>query len=615
MGGNLGAKHAQLAPPLVSTWQRRQLGSKANRNTPKQWQTDLLFHDRKKYWDEEYVRSLEDQIALLTSLSLNSSDQPSVSVDPHLMPFLDLPAPLSSSPALMLPLDTEFDTSRFSSALCEFASLDWNVKYSSNKSTPGFQFTGSVGRFSIPFRKTLPTFEEVPASSLSETATGRPEPLTIATALDADLKSHLKDVFLNHINSYYRFVNPQWLMFTDVFPENDTVLQFMYSAIFAVASHISSRTGPTITECLLDHAEKMAMECCREHLCLPVTQTLLILAWYKHTILATAHGYMYHYMSIGLSTHLGVLDQRFTMAAEVNIQDMSPTITTLWALFVTDRVATPTLGFKSSIPWDITKIPRYISTVTVDETDVTDLTFEAHCRLLELQQQHLDAIYAFDFQTRPPAERLSAFCHASSALTLFRSQIDPRLLITRTSTPHTAQLVFWIYYHCAILNLHRPFISPRSAPLLPGHDPASSFTACSAAADAITKLASQLPVNEHTGAIKVPPYIVYCVMRAATVQGINMLGPDARARAKAASQYRACRMSLCGMAKTWPVPGLEILEFLQEVMRKWDLHAIMGELIWGKCGIWAISRTLTDVMKVREMAQLRSTLLQDSVRG
>ena len=246
-----------------------------------------LGKHRRKYWDKDYVQSLEEQVALLTSRLCHT-------------PTSEQPSPPSSTVLATTQPSGGFNTStdRLSRALTEFASLTWAPHSWSSSQLP--LFSGPAGRFSIPFRKELPTFEDVADSPNAPCSpfSGSPTP-TACPSLDLGLKRHLKEVFLNQINIHYNFVDPSWLLFSDVFPDNDIALQFLYGAIFAVSSHISPKTDESTTVSLLAFAEKRAMECCQEHLCLPVVQALLILAWYKQTIQASAHGYMYHCMSSG----------------------------------------------------------------------------------------------------------------------------------------------------------------------------------------------------------------------------------------------------------------------------------------------------------------------------
>jgi hypothetical protein len=143
----------------------------------------------------------------------------------------------------------------------------------------------------MPFRQAVPTFENTDNLNFSIPSSVDIRPADIAMGLD--LKMHLKELFLTHINVYYNFVDSNWLLFSDNFPENDTVLQLLYSAIFAAASHLSPQTNEGTTAALLKYAEKLVAGCCNDHLCLPVVKALLILAWYKHSTMRWAQGYMY----------------------------------------------------------------------------------------------------------------------------------------------------------------------------------------------------------------------------------------------------------------------------------------------------------------------------------
>ena len=236
------------------------------------------------------MRSLEGQVTALTStLDELGPTATAVSHDNEINHWS-----LTRLPGTTTAPRESLNTTTFSRALSDFASLNWLLLGSSGDRPP--LFTGPTGRFSIYKRKILPTFEDAQSQALTVQPPSRSHiPVTEADiSLDMDTKSHLRELFLRTVNVYYKFVDPEWLIFSHMFPHNDLALQFLYSTIFAVTSHISPRVDEITAVALMMFAEKLAMECCQDHLCLPVVQALLILAWYKQTVLDSARGYMYH---------------------------------------------------------------------------------------------------------------------------------------------------------------------------------------------------------------------------------------------------------------------------------------------------------------------------------
>ncbi|PTB68638.1 hypothetical protein BBK36DRAFT_1134509, partial [Trichoderma citrinoviride] len=360
---------------------------------------------RQKYWDRDYVQALEDQVRLLSASLQQQQQQQQQSKDPPSASAsaspTSQPSPGASSseaaskqqqpPPVQLPYGP-----RMLSALHDFGSVKW----ADITGRDGLPILAGPGRFSFFSTTLLPTFEDDGSSPSSSSSRRRRRPSPASKAInvpstetflldiasDLRLKQHLKAHFLAHINPYYKFVDPVWLNFSDLFPHNDTALQLLYSALFAAAAYSSPVAAREVAEAFMAYAESLVQHCYLEHLCLPVLQALIIIAWYKHMQLDAAKGHLYHYMAIGLSNHLEIRD---TPQHERTVDDVA-TIRTFWSLFFLDRVATPKLGVPTGIPWEPENITPYIDTVSPEMVDVEALSFDHHCRLYQIQQRYID---------------------------------------------------------------------------------------------------------------------------------------------------------------------------------------------------------------------------------
>ncbi|RFU78446.1 cytochrome p450 [Trichoderma arundinaceum] len=264
---------------------------------------------RQKYWDRDYVQALEDQVRLL-SASLqqakggNSPDsQPSPGTAAKLLPY---------GPKLL-------------KALRDFGSMKWADIIGRD----GRPVLAGPGRFSVFSNSLLPTFEDASRPSAPKPAPSH-ETFIAEMASNLSLKQHLKTYFLENVNPYYKFVDPIWLNFSDMFPHNDTALQLLYGALFAAAAYSSPMASREIADAFMAYAESLVQQCYLEHLCLPVLQALLIMAWYKHMLLDTAKGHLYHYIK----------------QQDRSVNDVA-TIRTFWSLYFLDRY---TSGFDNSSP-------------------------------------------------------------------------------------------------------------------------------------------------------------------------------------------------------------------------------------------------------------------------
>lgn len=175
-------------------------------------------------------------------------------------------------------------------ALHDFSSMKW----ASLLGQDGAPLLAGPGRFSIFSRTQLPTFENESQPSPAPKPIPSTETFLLEIEANLSLKQHLKAHFLENLNPFYKFVDPIWLNFSDLFPHNDTALQLLYSALFGAAAHSSPMASKEMAETFISYAESLVQKCYLEHLCLPVLQALVILAWYKHMQLDSAKGHLYH---------------------------------------------------------------------------------------------------------------------------------------------------------------------------------------------------------------------------------------------------------------------------------------------------------------------------------
>jgi hypothetical protein len=234
---------------------------------------------RQKYWDREYVQALEDQVRMLSASLQQSKDPGSSESSPQDYQFS------LSEVAKHLPYGP-----RLLKAMGDFGSMKW----ADVTGQDGAPILAGPGRFSIFSKTLLPTFEDDSRPLLNLKPVPSTETFLLEIASNLSLKQHLKAHFLENVNPFYKFVDPIWLNFSDLFPHNDTALQLLYSALFGAAAYSSPVASREIAEAFMAYAESLVQQCYLEHLCLPVLQALIIIAWYKHMLLDTAKGHLYH---------------------------------------------------------------------------------------------------------------------------------------------------------------------------------------------------------------------------------------------------------------------------------------------------------------------------------
>ncbi|ETR98821.1 hypothetical protein M419DRAFT_87882 [Trichoderma reesei RUT C-30] len=518
---------------------------------------------RQKYWDRDYVQALEDQVRLL-SASLQQQSKDSSSASASASPASQ-PSPGSwtaaagkQPPQPQLPYGP-----KMLSALHDFGSVKW----ADITGRDGLPMLAGPGRFSFFSHTLLPTFEDGSSrpSPPPKATVPSTETFLLEIASDLGLKQHLKAHFLEHINPYYKFVDPVWLNFSDLFPHNDTALQLLYSALFAAAAYSSPVATRGVAEAFMAYAEGLVQQCYLEHLCLPVLQALIVIAWYKHMLLDAAKGHLYHYMAIGLSNHLKIRD---IPPHERTVSDVA-TIRTFWSLFFLDRIATPKLGCPTGIPWEPDNITPYIDTVSPELVDVAALSFDHHCRLYHIQQRYIDVMYAPNFHHLPAPEKQAIYAKANNAMLALRKHIDRRLYISRNAKPHRVQVVFWITYHSILINLYRPVLDPQDPGM--AHNIPSALRSATASAMAITRLLKGLQASDDVKHL--PPFIIYHVFRAALVHGLNLIAAEEAGGQRVSSgNFWACFRVLGELSGVWKELSEGAMPFVLMATRGWGFQ-------------------------------------------
>ncbi len=174
-----------------------------------------------------------------------------------------MPAPAQSDkPAVAAGEDDESgESTTRSKALAEFTSLAWKRWDSSADERP--LHTGPFGFFLDPVPRVVPIFEEPepPFEPLGPVSHS-----DIARSLSQSGKQRLKALFLDQINTYFRFVEPPMAGLLGPLPENDLVLQLLYSTMFAIAAHCSADLRDHYSRAFFRYAEDIVFECCRYHM-------------------------------------------------------------------------------------------------------------------------------------------------------------------------------------------------------------------------------------------------------------------------------------------------------------------------------------------------------------
>lgn len=265
----------------------------------------LTVWGRRKYWDEEYVHSLEDQIATLKTLLAESSRKEAYeAISSHeenrlrdvystSMSTSDMAASNDSGHGKQILLDEAEDPStppiivhRSQTAMDELGSLMLSM---------GIEDRGEPS-FIIPMGRSILSENSEAVIAGVKNPVNFPEvkdPLR-KYLNDANLRQHLLECFMKYYNPYHQYLDTKK---SEDIVLGDQVTQsielcFRNCALFAVACHFSPLPDSLrIASEFASYAEQLSLHCLRYVPCEAVVQGLSLLAWRELVLGNDSMGY------------------------------------------------------------------------------------------------------------------------------------------------------------------------------------------------------------------------------------------------------------------------------------------------------------------------------------
>lgn len=170
------------------------------------------------------------------------------------------------------------------------------------------------------------------------------------------------------------------------------------------------------------------------------------------------------------------------------------------------------------------------------------------------------------FKLLSPAGQEAHLQKATNALAVFRQRLST-CIVVGTHSLSTDNVVVWISYHAAVLNLHRPFLHISHE--YKANDSNASMKMVTAAAEAISELLDGLEANNVTATL--PPLTIYHIFRAALVHCLNMTSSDVELESRARKNWHSCLRALGEMRKIWEASVDAYVNFLHFVARDWGV--------------------------------------------
>lgn len=183
--------------------------------------------------------------------------------------------------------------------------------------------------------------------------------------------------------------------------------------------------------------------------------------------------------------------------------------------------------------------------------------------------------YTASYDNASPLDKQAIFAKANNAILAFRRQIDKRLYISRSMTPHKTQVVFWISYYSVIINLQRPLLNPSDPGMV--HNIPAAFRSATTSALAVTRLLKGLQASDEVKYL--PPFVIYHVFRTALVHGLNIIAVEEMGGQRISTgNFWACFRVLGELSGIWKELCEGAMPFVLMATRGWGFQEEIGSM-------------------------------------
>ncbi|RDW85153.1 hypothetical protein BP6252_02743 [Coleophoma cylindrospora] len=539
---------------------------------------------KRKRRDEEYIRTLEDEIETLRSLlnlEKTKTAQDTLAAYSHQNPqaahqyeneYEDVEienSQQSTSESLTDVVSAE--------AMSELGSLMLSLNIE-DQGEPSF--TLASGR--------LKPIDMLPQAMSIEEASGAYT--TKPSAFDdLELLSHLRDCFLKYFNPNHQTLSPQDIL--DFNPEgfwSQTLdRNFRDSAIYAIGARYSERyNNPVIEEQMANFARSLLFECLQNYSSVFVVQGCSLMAWRELMTGNNSMSFNYICFATGLALKMGLhvtaLSRIQSRLGDTRASEYARQVRTFWCYFSIDRIITAVIGMNCTIPWQRVRVAPFSDIVSGSLT-LDDIIFDRQGQLWHLWDSLMDQVLAFNWRTISNEEKQALLIRSRQALLSFLRDSDERLRIDDENSPKNV-ICFRMAFQAALLLIHRPFICESGlGPLLQ-----LSIRSVTAAANSITHLTRTLKKIDDFA--HVPPEVIGHMTSASVIHLLNATSGKTTLGRQSVNRLATCLNALVAIRRTWDVRASTSIRFIQDLAARWKV-------------VWALplslSSPLPDHMRTR----------------
>lgn len=336
---------------------------------------------RRKYWDEQYVKSLENQVQALLAAQ-NASGK---ALDVTEIPGLETDQKSASgSPGdgdehLGGYVHNEPESSQSQKAMEELSVMMWRTNLADGVSIDTEPPMQSVQDTILPLHHDSVQYDIPPHIRKYTQDTGR--------------MNRLAALFLENINGEHHFTQYKDTTPFINFPHHPPDVLFLHGAMLAVgATFENAPDSLEASDRLAEISENLVFTCFRQAPTIHIIQGLCILSWRS---LALGHdhlGWTFLSMAAGMAVHLRLHVLALDEVASKSIKLSLESVQTFWSFYMTDRTSISILGRNCILPWRRVNVPA-IETFFAGKENLAELSFAWQCKLWYLHDQNMDQMY------------------------------------------------------------------------------------------------------------------------------------------------------------------------------------------------------------------------------
>ncbi|KAI1860501.1 hypothetical protein JX265_009900 [Neoarthrinium moseri] len=529
---------------------------------------------RRKYWDEEYVQSLENQVkTLLAALEASTSQKPTaprVEDGPYSgQGTASTPAetyqgialvehPVAIPPQRIEPTEPE---DRSLTAMEELSVMMWRTNIGDGVTIIGDSPSGP--------HRVDPAETPRPADFIT------PPMKILDYCGNQELIHGLADLFLENINSEHQFTSYKSSDFLVGYPYQSFGYTFLHSAMLATGAVFSDRADAAeISDAFAQFAESLVFICFRNDPGIQVLQGLCMLSWRSLALGRDHFGWTFISMAAGLCVHLRLhvlaLDECSARTWQPQVAD----IRTFWMFYLIDRTAISILGRNCVLPWRRVNVPNFEGTIDPLTADIAQISFTWQCKLWFLHDEQMDQIFASKFDSMPAQQQIHLLVSTHEALNGFFKSRDRRLdLKGRETCRHV--LFFHLAYQMALLITLPPFLRCFCAPNA-DHSGDSEFmllilrSLTSAASNTIRLVRVYRDAHpEQWRAAN--PVVIHHLLSAAIVHMMNATSKSTSLRTRSTMWLRVCMDLLSQLKSPWPNRANKTINMIRVLAERWGV--------------------------------------------